>query len=211
MIPQRKAIGPLVVALAVVVVLVVSAFGILTMANQGNRTDTKLFSIQAISLELPQNQPSCQGYGFCLPSAQLAGTVHIDATSPLSCLHALVNGVSEGYNCWNLVSPGFPHGYCSGSGNQTSCTTMIEKNNNTQTDRTVQFSFQITYGSSNDLNIRTGQTYSIVLVAQLENNSTITASTNVVATVGNYSVQVITTSTCTVTTNTTVCAATVTT
>src|SRR5580704_4927933 len=101
--------------------------------------------INSINLLIPQNQPACLGPSTICTIAQqesdvqLSGTVSVNASTPLSCLDVYVNGSSEGGTCWTLNATAFTQTECNGSGNQTSCSLVINKNTNTETSRSVTF------------------------------------------------------------------------
>ena len=122
-----------------------------------------------------------------IPEVVLYATISLHANSPLSCVDAYINGTAEGEDCWNLVSPGFPYGNCSGSGNQTTCTTAYLPNNNTQTTRSFTQNHQmIGFNGANDgPTIREGQPYFITLVAYFEDGSSSSVTTTVRALVSN--------------------------
>lgn len=180
----------------VVVVLLVVAIGgyalvqgHATSSSQTGSASSSTFTATNVSLDIA-NGYQCGGtppnYGTqCtpIPEVLIDATISVHATSPLSCLDFYVNGTMEGESCWNLVSLGFPYGECSGSGNQTTCTTIYQQNNNTQTSRTFPLSQQIiSYnGTNNGLTIREGKSYLVTLIAHFENGSSSSISVTVVA------------------------------
>jgi hypothetical protein len=147
------------------------------------------FAAQNLSLQISRGYLCGKTQTQCttIPEVVLYAAISVHATSPLSCVDTYVNGTMEGEDCWNLVSPGFPYSSCSGSGNQTTCTTGYLPNNNTQTTRAFTLSHQIIgfNGTNGGPNIREGQPYLTTLVALFEDGSATSVSTTVVAVVNN--------------------------
>ncbi len=183
-------------AFAIVAVLAATFFAYTFVQSHGlspaqtSATIPPTLVIKDASLELPQSEPQCQG-SFCISSALLSGTLFVAANSPLSCLDSYVNGTSEGSNCWNLGSPAITTRECSGTGSDTSCTSVVRQNTNTQTIRTAPFNLEMLGGSNNSPNMIAGRPYLLSLVAHFQDGSNSTASTTVIASISdNYSVAV---------------------
>jgi hypothetical protein len=143
------------------------------------------FAFKNVTLQTPQTQPPCKGL-LCQSNSELSGIVFVDASSPLSCLDVSLNGTSVGSDCWNLTSPSFTMAQCDGSGNSTSCTTIVTQNTYTETNRTFALGYPIQSGGNSPA-VVAGRTYLIALVAQFENGSNVTASATVVASVSTAS------------------------
>ena len=176
------------VTIAVVVTLALGGYAFMQSGNLKSPTSSSssgIFTFQDVGIAIPQGQKSCQPLGplqcDSLTDAYLFGTVFASAGSPLSCIDVYVNGTSEGSSCWNLTATGFPYSECSGSGSNYSCTTGLRPNNNTQTTRTIPFSFQLLNGSDNTPHVMEGRPYLVTLVAQFQDGSSSTVSVTVVA------------------------------
>src|SRR2546428_7746268 len=70
----------------------------LSSIQTDSATSTATFTVSNAALELPQDQPPCQGL-FCQSYALLSGTVFVHANSPVSCIDTYVTGTSEGSTC----------------------------------------------------------------------------------------------------------------
>ena len=179
-----------------VLILVLGAY---TFVQSNNRSTSPtsstltfaVFSFQNVSILIPQGQlPPCQASGPqgplpCTSSygTDLNGTVFVNANSPLSCIEVYVNGTSEGFSCWNLTAAGFPYTNCfpeTGNGSQSSCTTVIEKNNNTQLTRTIPFDYRLQNGTNDTPLIMAGRPYLITLMAQFQDGTISTVSVTTV-------------------------------
>jgi hypothetical protein len=189
---RRAGLGTATVALAVIIVVMVAAIGILLLtpnpsSTENSGTSTTLV-IDGINLWVPQNQPSsCQAPpAICAESnIQVSGTASVDSNTPLSCLDVYVNGSSEGSACWNVTSPAFTTTECNETGNQTSCSLVINSNTNTETARAAEFDVQLSNGTDNSPLIFAGKSYQITLVSVFQDGSNSTASAVVVATINN--------------------------
>jgi hypothetical protein len=181
------------VAISIVVALglAVAVLSLTQSSSNPSSTDSSARSptlvINSINLLIPQNQPACLGPSAICTIAQesdvqLSGTVSVNASTPLSCLDVYVNGSAEGGTCWTLNATAFTQTECNGSGNQTSCSLVINKNTNTETSRIVTFGQTIFNGTDSTPFIFAGKAYQITLVAEFQDSSNITASEIVVAT-----------------------------
>jgi len=196
MTTSRPAIGVTIIVLVVIVVAVIATAGFLSLTTQSapnpsstesSPTSTALV-INNINLQIPQNEPTCLGPpAICTiaqleSDVQLSGTVSVNASTPLSCLDVYVNGSSEGSTCWTLNVAAFTETECNGSGNQTSCSLVVNNNTNTETARTIAFGQTVFNGTDNTPFIFAGKTYQITIVGEFQDGSNSTASAIVVAT-----------------------------
>lgn len=171
------------VALAVLVVVIAGAVGYAFVSAPSGANPTSgggkstTLAVNNLLLLIPQHRPTCATtIPLCESDAFLTATVSVDASTPLSCLDIYVNGSSEGSDCWNLSSPAFTQTQCNGKGNQTSCTTIVSSNTNTETARTIPLSSQIYNGSNGTPPILVGKSYQITIVGEFQDGSNSTVS-----------------------------------
>lgn len=156
------------------------------------------FYVSDLKLVVPHSHPPCSGLlNACATDALITATVSVDASSPLSCIDAYLDGASQGSTCWNLTSAGFTHVGCSGSGSQTTCTTTVSANTNNETTRTVGLSQQAFNGTDGSPLIFAGRPYQVTLVGVFQDGTNATSSFTVMATVSeNYAVSTASATTC---------------